>query len=77
MCNSLFYRMLGGLLSAQLLITDPEKPFGDLWPDEYDNELLHLAHDLATRLLPAFDDTRTGLPHPRVGDYINITNVLQ
>ncbi|XP_072050977.1 ER degradation-enhancing alpha-mannosidase-like protein 1 [Amphiura filiformis] len=59
-------RMLGGLLSAHLLIIDKGQPFGDLWPDEYDNELLQLAHDLATRLLPAFDNTTTGLPHPRV-----------
>ena len=58
--------MLGGLLSAHLLIIDTDQPFGDLWPDEYDNELLQLAHDLATRLLPAFDNTTTGVPHPRV-----------
>ena len=33
----------------------------------YDGELLSLAHDLAARLLPAFDDTATGIPFPRVG----------
>ncbi|KAK3111360.1 hypothetical protein LTR53_013490 [Teratosphaeriaceae sp. CCFEE 6253] len=37
------------------------------WPDGfvYHNQLLHLAHDLASRLLPAFT-TPTGLPYPRV-----------
>lgn len=34
---------------------------------DYDNELLHMAHDLAVRLLPAFENTRTGIPYPRVG----------
>lgn len=33
---------------------------------DYDNELLHLAHDLAVRLLPAFENTGTGIPFPRV-----------
>ena len=33
----------------------------------YTGELLTLAHDLADRLLMAFDvQTKTGLPHPRV-----------
>jgi len=32
---------------------------------EYDGQLLRLAHDLASRLLPAFS-TLTGLPYPRV-----------
>ncbi len=45
---------------------DPKERLGSLAPDGYDNELLHLAHDLANRLLPAFDNTTTGLPHPRV-----------
>lgn len=35
---------------------------------DYDNELLHMAHDLAVRLLPAFENTKTGIPYPRVGD---------
>ena len=34
---------------------------------DYDNELLHMAHDLAVRLLPAFENTKTGIPYPRVG----------
>ena len=55
-------RLLGGLLSAHLLITDPDQPFGSLAFDDYDNQLLDLAHDLATRLLPAFDQSSTGLP---------------
>ena len=33
----------------------------------YSGDLLTLAHDLADRLLMAFDDeTNTGIPHPRV-----------
>ena len=58
--------MLGGLLSAHMLIIDKEQPFGDLTPDFYDNELLYLAHDLASRLMPAFEGTGTGIPYPRV-----------
>lgn len=59
-------RILGSLLSAHLLITDPEESLGSLAPDNYNNELLHMAHDLASRLLPAFENSSTGLPHPRV-----------
>ncbi|XP_046407206.1 ER degradation-enhancing alpha-mannosidase-like protein 1 isoform X1 [Ischnura elegans] len=59
-------RVLGSLISAHLLMMDPEKPFGDLKPDWYDGELLHLAHDLASRLLPAFEKSTTGIPYPRV-----------
>ncbi|XP_065179030.1 ER degradation-enhancing alpha-mannosidase-like protein 1 [Sycon ciliatum] len=58
-------RVLGGLLSAHLLATDPELS-ESLCPDGYDNELLYLASDLGSRLLLAFDNTSTGLPHPRV-----------
>ena len=35
-------------------------------PANYDNELLDMANDLAARLLPAFDETATGIPYPRV-----------
>ena len=56
-------RMLGGLLSAHLICTDSR--FNMSVPG-YDGELLQLAHDLATRLLPAFDDTPFDIPHPRV-----------
>lgn len=62
----LSFRVLGGLLSAHLLIVDENQPFGDLTPDFYDNELLYLAHDLASRLMPAFEGTVTGIPYPRV-----------
>jgi hypothetical protein len=65
MCSCL-YRVLGALLSAHLIITDSQQPFGDMVPEDYDNELLSLAHDLATRLLPAFENTATGIPFPRV-----------
>ena len=57
-------RMLGGLLSSHLLMSDPNFP--DLVPDWYMDDLLSLAHDLAERLLPAFDKTETGIPLPRV-----------
>uniref|UniRef100_A0A8C7PYI0 alpha-1,2-Mannosidase n=1 Tax=Oncorhynchus mykiss TaxID=8022 RepID=A0A8C7PYI0_ONCMY len=56
----------GSLISAHILLTDSKHPFGDVGMDDYDNELLHLAHDLAVRLLPAFENTSTGIPHPRV-----------
>ncbi|KAF6776831.1 hypothetical protein AHF37_04091 [Paragonimus kellicotti] len=58
-------RILGGLLSAHLLITDPAQPFGDLRLDGYDGELLQLAHDLANRMLNVFDASPSGLPYPR------------
>lgn len=57
-------RMLGGLLSSHLLMEDPNFP--ELAPDWYMDDLLSLAHDLAERLLPAFDKTDTGIPLPRV-----------
>ncbi|UYV62865.1 K02A2.6-like [Cordylochernes scorpioides] len=47
-------------------ISDPEQPFGQLAPPDYSDELLSLAHDLASRLLPAFSQSATGLPLPRV-----------
>ncbi|XP_066974397.1 ER degradation-enhancing alpha-mannosidase-like protein 1 isoform X1 [Macrobrachium rosenbergii] len=59
-------RLLGALLSAHLLILDESQPFGNLEPDWYDGELLEMASDLASRFLPAFDNSKTGLPHPRV-----------
>ncbi|XP_052083872.1 ER degradation-enhancing alpha-mannosidase-like protein 1 isoform X1 [Mytilus californianus] len=59
-------RMLGALLSAHLIITDTEQPFGNMSIPGYDNELLYLANDLGTRLLPAFENTKTGIPYPRV-----------
>ncbi|KAJ0023872.1 hypothetical protein NQD34_003771 [Periophthalmus magnuspinnatus] len=59
-------RILGSLISAHILLTDPKHPFGEVSFEDYDNELLHLAHDLAVRLLPAFENTNTGIPYPRV-----------
>ncbi|ELU08304.1 hypothetical protein CAPTEDRAFT_106603 [Capitella teleta] len=59
-------RVLGALISAHLIATDPKQPFGSMTPDAYNDDLLHLAHDLAARLLPAFDNTATGIPHARV-----------
>ncbi|CAG0894992.1 unnamed protein product [Cyprideis torosa] len=59
-------RILGSLLSAHLLIVDPLQPFGQLKPSWYSNQLLDLAQDLGSRLLPAFEETPTGLPFPRV-----------
>ncbi|GFR73350.1 alpha-1,2-Mannosidase [Elysia marginata] len=64
--KSFFLRVLGGLLSAHLIIVDPRNTLGNMSFPEYDNELLSLAHDLASRLLPAFSDTATGIPFPRV-----------
>lgn len=67
MPNSPFLeRILGSLISSHILLTDPKHPFGKVGFEGYDNELLHLAHDLAVRLLPAFENTHTGIPHPRV-----------
>lgn len=34
--------------------------------DGYNNELLYMAKDLANRLMPAFQNTKTGIPFPRV-----------
>ena len=54
-------RVMGGLLSAHLLATDPSL---HLMPT-YDGCLLEMALDLGKRLLPAFD-TPTGLPYGSV-----------
>ncbi|XP_046840055.1 ER degradation-enhancing alpha-mannosidase-like protein 1 [Xenia sp. Carnegie-2017] len=59
-------RVLGGLLSAHLIIRDPQQPFGNMIPNDYNDELLLMAHDLANRLLCAFDNTTHGIPYPRV-----------
>lgn len=55
-------RVLGGLLSAHLLATDPLSP---AHLKGYTGKLLELAHDLGERLLPAFV-TRTGIPYGAV-----------
>lgn len=56
---------MGGLLSAHMFAADlvGRWGFGLSW---YKDELLHLAHDLGKRLLPAFN-TSTGIPFARVG----------
>ncbi|XP_078175719.1 glycosyl hydrolase family 47 protein isoform X1 [Carex rostrata] len=51
-------RILGGLLSAHLIASDYAT---GMKVQNYNNELLHLAEDLALRMLPAFD-TPTGIP---------------
>ncbi|KAJ4754568.1 hypothetical protein LUZ62_028816 [Rhynchospora pubera] len=51
-------RILGGLLSAHLIASDYVT---GMKVQNYNNELLHLAEDLALRMLPAFD-TPTGIP---------------
>lgn len=55
-------RVLGGLLSGHQFASDPSQPFYISW---YRGELLQMAHDLGTRLLPAFK-TPTGIPYARV-----------
>lgn len=64
-------RVLGGLLSAHLLATDPSLGIynaSHFLRDEgsgYHGELLGLATDLGSRLLPAFN-TKTGIPYGTV-----------
>lgn len=55
-------RGLGGLLSAHLYASTPK--LGHQIPG-YDGFLLHLAYDLAERLLPSFNTT-SGIPYPRI-----------
>jgi len=62
-------RGVGGLVSAHefatgiLPMAGQPRVGNNGW--KYNDELLFLAHDLAARLLPAFD-TPTGIPYPRV-----------
>lgn len=58
--NNAFSRVIGSLLSAHLILTDESNMLGDYWLRGYDGELLTMAHDLASRLLPAFEGTKTG-----------------
>ena len=77
---SVSLRVMGALLSSYLLTQSPHHhsttsllhPSPPLYPvfspdDPTPDRLLELAHNLAIRLLPAFEDTATGIPHPRVG----------
>ncbi|KRZ24781.1 ER degradation-enhancing alpha-mannosidase-like protein 1 [Trichinella pseudospiralis] len=59
-------RVIGALLSAHLIIVDKNALLGDFRIPGYNDELLSLAHDLANRLMSAFEETNTGIPHPRV-----------
>lgn len=68
-------RVLGSLLSAHLIIKDPLQPFGDMVPLDYDNELLLLAHDIANRLMAAFE-TATKIPYPRVNLVDGLPSIL-
>jgi mannosidase alpha-like ER degradation enhancer 1 len=56
---------MGALLSAHMFASDSAGKWGFGLP-WYRDELLHLAHDLGKRLLPAFN-TSTGIPFARVG----------
>lgn len=58
-------RVLGGLLSAHLMATDPLLDIYAGQPHGYDGWLLVLAQDLGERLLPAFR-TNTGIPYGTV-----------
>ncbi|GAB7359902.1 hypothetical protein MBLNU230_g7429t1 [Neophaeotheca triangularis] len=73
-------RGVGGLLSAHLFATGelPIRGYKPQWTEDhegtlviawngftYDGQLLRLAYDLASRLLPAFS-TASGMPYPRV-----------
>jgi mannosidase alpha-like ER degradation enhancer 1 len=56
-------RVLGGLLSCHQILLNPK---WNMTMENYENELLKLAIDLADRLLPAFTESTTELPYPRV-----------
>ena len=56
-------RVVGGLLSAHLLLHRSTQPVPEGWPCA--GPLLHLAEDVARRLLPAFQ-TATGMPYGTV-----------
>lgn len=47
-------------MSAHLILTDDSHMLGNYALNDYDGELLTMAHDLAIRLLPAFNGTKTG-----------------
>ncbi|PFX25112.1 ER degradation-enhancing alpha-mannosidase-like protein 1 [Stylophora pistillata] len=69
-------RVLGSLLSAHLIIKDPLQPFGDMVPLDYDNELLLLAHDVANRLMAAFETSATKIPYPRVNLLYGLPSIV-
>ncbi|CAI2350064.1 unnamed protein product [Caenorhabditis sp. 36 PRJEB53466] len=59
-------RVMGSLLAAHMIAADESNRYGPFHIAEYAGELLTLAHDLAARLLPAFEGTATGIPWTRV-----------
>ncbi|KAG0587339.1 hypothetical protein KC19_2G157600 [Ceratodon purpureus] len=63
-------RVLGGLLSAHLIASDP---LTGMQVDPYNNELLDLATDLGRRMLPAFD-TPTGIPFGSVNLALGVSD---
>lgn len=54
------------MISAHMIATDVQQPFGNMTIPNYDNELLKLASDLGVRLLAAFENKDTPIPSPRV-----------
>ncbi|MBW0486888.1 hypothetical protein O181_026603 [Austropuccinia psidii MF-1] len=58
-------RVLGGLLSGHLFAKDDKNLWG-FRIEGYQDELLLLARDLADRLLPAFQASKTGIPYARI-----------
>lgn len=54
------FRVIGSLLSSHLILTNQNPFHGDFSMPDYNNELLEMAKDVATRLLPAFESTKTG-----------------
>uniref|UniRef100_A0A1I8AIE4 alpha-1,2-Mannosidase n=1 Tax=Steinernema glaseri TaxID=37863 RepID=A0A1I8AIE4_9BILA len=59
-------RVVGSLLSSHMILTNENNLLGDYRMPDYDGELLTMAHDIVLRMLPAFENTLTGLPYPRV-----------
>ena len=59
-------RLMGSLLSSHLITKDPNQPFGEMKIDNYEDQFLNLAHDLAVRLLNAFKSDENILPYARV-----------
>lgn len=56
----IIYRIIGSLLSAHLILTNDNPYHGNFSLINYDGGLLKMAHDVAKRLLPAFENTKTG-----------------
>ncbi|KAH8152094.1 uncharacterized protein LAJ45_04088 [Morchella importuna] len=69
-------RTLGGLLSAhQFAVRSlPSLPESVRPRRRYNNELLSLAEDLGSRLLPALTESPTGLPYPRINLRYGLAN---